>query len=81
LNLREIIGCGDATLKEKSCVAFGMIPLMACIVNIYEPTATDEEPTKVAVPFPLSIRVTPDGKVDPDARLMAGVGTPLVVTG
>ena len=42
--------------------------------------ATAEVPAKVAVPFPLSVSVTPLGRVDPEARVMVGVGVPLVVT-
>ena len=29
----------------------------------------------------MSVRVTPLGRVDPEARVMAGVGVPVVVTG
>ena len=45
------------------------------------PAATDGVPARVAVPFLLSVRVTPVGRVDPEARVMAGVGVPVVVTG
>ena len=43
--------------------------------------ATDEVPARVAVPLPLSVRVAPVGRVDPDAKVIAGVGVPVVVTG
>ena len=45
------------------------------------PAATAEVSARVAVPFLLSVRVTPLGRVDPEARVMAGVGVPVVVTG
>ena len=44
------------------------------------PGATAEVPARVAVPFPLSVSVTPLGRVEPEASVMAGVGEPVVVT-
>ncbi len=44
------------------------------------PAATDDVPAKVAVPFLLSVRVTPLGSDEPEASVMAGVGVPVVVT-
>ena len=44
------------------------------------PGATAVVPAKVAVPFPLSVSVTPLGRVEPVFSAMVGVGVPDVVT-
>jgi hypothetical protein len=53
------------------------MPLLAVIVIPNAP-ASPAVPAMVAVPFPLSVKVTPEGRV-PDAA-SAGVGYPDVVT-
>src|SRR5580704_16515190 len=44
------------------------------------PGATALFPASVAVPSPLSVKVTRDGRLDPEARVIAGVGRPVVFT-
>lgn len=38
-------------------------------------------PASVAVPSPLSVKLIPAGNVDPEDKLRAGVGAPVLVTG
>jgi hypothetical protein len=45
------------------------------------PAATEEVPAIVAVLLPLSVSVTPVGRLEPDDRVIVGVGEPVVVTG
>ena len=52
--------------------------MLAVIVRTYVPPVPVGVPLRVAVPFPMSVKVTPLGRV-PDS-LSAGVGDPVVVT-
>ena len=56
---------GDSsTVSVKFCVALGEMPLLAVISNGYVPPVPDAGvPDRVAVPLPLSVKVTPFGKV------------------
>ena len=64
----------------KACVASGVTPLLALIVSRYDPpVAAAGVPLKVAVPFPWSVKVTPDGSA-PFSAIVATVGLPFVVT-
>jgi hypothetical protein len=67
------------TVRVKDWVALLPIPLAAVMVIGYVPLVPAAAvPARVAVPLPLSVKVTPDGSV-PDS-VMAGVGLPVVVT-
>lgn len=66
------------TVRVKSCVASGFTPLWAVIVNWYVPAAV-VVPDRVAVPSPLSWKVTLPGSIAPPS-LRDGVGVPDVVT-
>jgi len=66
------------TVNVKLWVAAVPTPLLAVIVSEYVPPVPVGVPLRVAVPFPLSVKVTPLGRV-PDS-LSAGVGDPVVVT-
>jgi hypothetical protein len=68
------------TVSVKGWDAAGLTPLEASMVKVKVPAATDEVPTSVAVPSPLSFSVTPSGSEEPESREMAGVGLPVVVT-
>lgn len=68
------------TVSVKLCVALLPTPLLAVIVNGYDPFVPDAGvPLRVAVPFPLSTNVTPEGSVAPPS-LSDGFGKPEVVT-
>jgi hypothetical protein len=76
----ETLKCETApglTVNVKFWVAFGETPLFAVIVMGYEPAAV-VEPLKVAVPLPLSMKLTPVGRVP--VLLSPGVGEPEVDT-
>ena len=63
-------------------MAFGSVPLLAVIVKEYGEEAAVPPagvPDNVAVPFALSVKVTPLGKVAPSS-LNAGAGNPEVIT-
>lgn len=60
-------------------MAFGDWPFAAVIVKVVLPTVVVAEPLIVAVPLPLSVKVTPVGNV-PGGTLNDGVGDPVVVT-
>jgi hypothetical protein len=63
-----------------SWTASGAIPLEAVIVKWYVPAVPGGGvPESVAVPFPLSVNVTPVGSVA-DPSLRDGAGEPVVVT-
>src|SRR5580704_19607009 len=67
------------TVSVKDCVAAVPTPLLAVIVIGYVPAVPAAGvPASVAVPLPLSLKVTGLGN-DPDS-LRAGVGEPVVVT-
>src|SRR5262245_22163682 len=65
------IGGGGTTVSVKDCEAIGVMPLLAVIVNGKTPAA-DGVPIKVAVPSPLSTKVTPCGKVPVRFRFAVG---------
>jgi hypothetical protein len=68
-----------STVSVKFCVAFGAIPFDAVNMMLYVPRLPDAGvPASVAVPFPLSVNVTPLGSV-PDS-VIAGAGGPVAVT-
>lgn len=50
--------------------------LVAVMVMMYSPTGLSDVPERVAVPFPLSVKVTPVGKVP--FSMKAGAGKPVV---
>jgi hypothetical protein len=66
-------------VNVKLCVAAVPTPLLAVIVSVYVPPLPDAGvPLSVAVPFPLSLNVTPLGSVPVSANV--GVGDPVAVT-
>lgn len=65
------------TVSVKGCTAFGLMPLLAVIVNGNVPGPVGV-PVMSAVPFPSSVKVTPAGSVPDSLRL--GVGVPVVKT-
>ena len=63
----------------KACVASGVSPLLALIVSKYDPpVAAPCVPLNVAVPLPLSPKVTPAGSAP--LSVIVPTGDPLVVT-
>src|SRR5437870_5080448 len=67
-------------VSVNDCVAFGGTPLLAVMARGYDPpVAAAGVPLSVAVPLPLSVKVTPVGSV-PVLVTVATVGNPLVVT-
>ena len=67
------------TVSVKLCCAGEPTPLVAVMVSGYAPpVAADGVPAIVAVPLPLSVKVTPAGSVP--VRVMVAVGPPVVVT-
>lgn len=67
-------------MSVKLCAAGTPTPLLAVIVRGNTPVApSGGVPASVAVPFPLSVNVTPVGRV-PEIIVKDGNGTPLVVT-
>jgi len=69
-----------STVSVKLCVARVPTPLVAVNVMGYMPTLPGAGvPLSVPVPFPLSTKVTPPGKVAPPS-LRAGSGKPVVIT-
>ena len=67
------------TVRVKGWVAAGLTPFVALIVNGYVPPVfAAGVPASVAVPFPLSVNVTPDGRVSGAGKMH--VGYPVVVT-
>ena len=68
------------TVSVKPCVAAVPTPLLAVIVKLeVPPVVVPGVPLSVAVPFPLSVNVTPLGRVTPPS-LRAGGGNPVVIT-
>jgi hypothetical protein len=66
------------TLSVKAWVVVPLV-LAALMVSGNEPSlAAVRVPVMVAVPFPLSVKVTPEGRVP--VSVSAGVGEPVVVT-
>ncbi len=76
----EVIAGASSTTSVKLWVPFGLTPLLAVMVIGYPdlPVPAAGVPDNVAVPLPLSWKVTPEGKVPDSERL--GVGYPEVVT-
>jgi hypothetical protein len=65
------------TFSVKDCVAFGVTPLLAVIVMGEDPVDV-AVPEIVAVPLPLSWKVTVPGKLP--TSVSTGTGAPVVVT-
>ena len=75
----EVNEGASSTVSEKDSSAATPTPLIAWRVNVWmPPVPTAGVPAKVAVPSPLSVRVTPAGK-SPFSEI-AAVGKPVVVT-
>ncbi len=73
-----VIAGTDSTSNANDCVAV-LMELVAFIVSAYCPKFPEGTvPAKVAVPFPLSVKVTPPGSTP--VSVIAGVGVPVVVT-
>jgi hypothetical protein len=78
--LALVIAGAWPTVSVKTCVAFGSTPLLAVIVSKYEPPlAAPGVPLRVAVPLPLSVKVTPVGSA-PFSVTVPTTGDPLIVT-
>jgi hypothetical protein len=73
--LADVIAREPDTVNVKLWVALGLTPLLAAIVI---EKLLVVEPERVAVKFPLSWKVTPDGGVP--VSEMAGIGSPVVRT-
>jgi hypothetical protein len=75
----EVMDGAWSTVRVKDCEAFGRFPLLAeIVIGCVPPVPAPGVPDRVAVPLPLSVNVTPDGRA-PDSEI-AGAGLPLVVT-
>ena len=68
----------DSTLRVNVWVDAVPTLLFAWKVSEYVPLATEEVPSNVPVPLPLSTKVTPEG--NEAVCVIAGSGDPLVVT-
>lgn len=78
-----VIAADLSTVRVKLCVAAVPMPLLAVIVNGKTPPMPFTPPLRtvplrVAVPSPLSTKVTPDGRLPDSVR--AALGLPVVVT-
>ena len=73
----EVMAGGEALVTVKSWVASGLTPLEASMVKVNVPW-TVGVPEREAVPSPLSVKLTPVGRVPISDR--AAVGYPVVVT-
>ena len=73
----EVIAAGASTVRVKDWVAGLPTPLVAVMVIGNEPVV-EVVPARVAVPSPLSTKLTPDGRAPDSVR--AGFGLPVVVT-
>src|SRR6185295_443995 len=68
------------TVRVKLCVASGGTPLPAVKVSGYGPAVPGPGvPLRVAVPSPLSVKLTPSGRT-PVLEIVSTGGQPLVVT-
>ena len=78
--LALVIFGASSTVSVKVCVALVSTPLLAVMVKVYvPPVVAAGTPLSVAVPLPLSVKVTLLGNAAlPSLRL--GLGKPLVVT-
>src|SRR5664280_2953854 len=65
------------TMIDSTCVAFGLLPLLAVTVTVEVPAAVGV-PVISALPLPSEVKVSPAGSA-PDS-VMAGAGLPVVVT-
>src|SRR5271169_3935767 len=75
----EVMAGAWSTVSVKDCVAFGLTPLLAVMVIGYvPPVPAAGVPAREAVPFPLSLKLTPEGSVPLSAS--PGAGLPVVVT-
>ena len=75
----EVMAGAASIVSVKFCVATGLIPLVAVMTMGYAPPEPAAGvPDNVAVPFPLSVNVTPVGKAP--ALLSPGVGNPAELT-
>jgi len=70
-------GATELTVKVNGWVAFGEMPFAAVMVSGNVPEAVGV-PLRVAVPFPLSTKETPLGRLP--VSVMAGIGLPVVFT-
>jgi len=62
--LALVMAGGSLTVNVNDCVASGATPFDALIVTVYTPPLpTFGVPASVAVPSPLSVKLTPDGRV------------------
>ena len=76
-----VIAGAWSTVSVKLCVASGEVPFDAVIVKGYvPPLPLAAVPASVAVPSPLSVKVTPLGSEPAGIDKEASVGTPVVVT-
>src|SRR4029077_16102934 len=74
-----VIAGAWSTVSMKLWVAFGSVPFAAVMVSGYVPPVFGPAvPPNVAVPLPLFVRVTPDGRV-PVSEIVAA-GKPVVET-
>jgi hypothetical protein len=73
----EAMAGAKSTVKVNDCVAFGLTPLVALIVIGKDPPCVGV-PDRVAVPSPLSMKLTPLGKVPVSES--DGAGKAAVVT-
>ena len=72
-------GAGAATVRVNAWVASGATPLVAVIMIGQDPALPSAGvPVIVALPSPLSVNETPDGRAP--VLLNVGVGLPVVVT-
>jgi hypothetical protein len=65
------------TITVRVCVAAGLTPFVAVTVRVVVPVLVGV-PDKMAVPLPLSVKVSPAGNVP--VSVIAGVGWPVAVT-
>jgi hypothetical protein len=74
-----VIDGASSTVSVNDWVASGLTPFDAVIVNEYvPPVARPGVPASVAVPSPLSVNVTPEGRA-PDSDSVSAIGKPAVV--
>jgi hypothetical protein len=77
--LAEVMAGAWSTFRVNDWVALGLTPLLAVMVIGYDPPVPPAGvPDSVAVPSPLSLKVTPLGRFP--LSVSAGAGGPVVVT-
>jgi hypothetical protein len=83
VDVKEVNAGAEVTVSVNAWVVVPL-PLVALMVKLYTPAATEEAPASVAVlVVPLvagSVKVAPAGRLEPVARAMVGAGPPLAVT-